>query len=203
MEKIQLTQEQADAIEFALSESEDFKDNPDRLFRECIASHVNFHNELYALNKLDVVKLAKVLYAPNSYEVIPQLKVGDWATYDNGPYSYPRYVTRQVNEIDDDLVYFDEDRCMPIGQVRLASQEEAAGAKKIQFWDRVGRKEDEYKHDDLVITDAGDYGFIDMSEEDICAMNRYPVILLKNGSIACVPADELRLVVKPEDRLDK
>lgn len=200
MEKIQLTQKQADAIEYALNKTDDYKDDKDRLLRDISRDYVNFHNDLFPLNKIDIAVAAKALYV--GYEVIPQFNAGDWVI------NFDERAIGKIEFVDENTYYGKwykhpgDDETMECGTdafSRHATDEE----KKKGFWWSIGRKEDEYKDDDLVVTKWGDFGFIDMSEEDICVTNRYPVILLKDSSIACRPADELRLVVKPEDRLDK
>ncbi len=181
MEKIKLTQKQADLIEEIKSwQSEEHQ----------------------SINYLSAEDIAKCILAPDSYEVMPQYKAGDWVI------NFDERAIGKIEFVDENTYYGKwykhpgDDETMECGTDAF-SRHATDDEKKKGFWWSIGRKEDEYKDDDLVVTKWGDFGFIDMSEEDICVTNRYPVILLKDSSIACRPADELRLVVRPEDRLDK
>lgn len=154
MEKVKITKEQADAIEFALNESEDFKDNPDRLFRDCIASHVSFHSELYALNNLDVVKLAKVLFVPNGYEVEPEFKVGDWV-YVKGIFKSVSPEIAKVTDVKTHRMILDNGFDLGKGSitsdtVRHATPKEIEEEKERRWWDKQGRKPWELKQGDIV-----------------------------------------------------
>lgn len=178
MEKIKLTQEQADLIEEIKSwQSEEHQ----------------------SINYLSAEDLAKCILAPDSYEVIPQIKVGDWTTYDNGPYANPRYATRQVVDFDEDLVYFDEDRCMPVSAVRKATAEEESDAKKRQFWDGLGREVDEWKDGDIVTHNGY---FTNISVLDIQqGVARFPTY--SDDGERIVPIQTVCLATPVEQRLDK
>lgn len=160
MEKVRITREQADAIQFALFKSKDFKDNPDRLFRECIASHVTFHNELYALNNLDVVKLAKVLFTPNSYVVEPKFKIGDWITFSE---KYGTEIT-QIEEVkwssywNDTCAFWDGgSSCLPFHKIRHATESEIEQEKQRRWWKKHGRDVWELNPKDVLIAEDGRY----------------------------------------------
>lgn len=76
-EKVVLTQEQADTIEYALSDNEDcYCGDKDTLIREVANPCIGFHNNLNLLNKMDIALLSKSLYI--GYEVEPSIKIGDF-----------------------------------------------------------------------------------------------------------------------------
>ncbi|GEN87215.1 hypothetical protein [Oceanobacillus sojae] len=202
MEKIKLTQEQANAIEYALNKTGDYKDDKDRLIRDISRDYVNFHNDLFSLNKIDIAVAAKALYA--GYEVIPQYKVGDWITvfYENGNFKY----TAKITSVESEFVRVDVNtsRNFPqylngYGIVRHATPEEIQQEKKRRFWNGIGRIEDEYKQNDLVEVDYQDYGIINGKTNS----GTWMIYHINDDATVFCSSDEIRLIVKAEDRLDK
>ncbi|MDM8098699.1 hypothetical protein [Oceanobacillus oncorhynchi] len=191
MEKVKLTQEQVVALQRFSNDS--------AVIKRAVHGFDSPHHK--CLEKLTLDELCRVLYTPNSYEVIPQYKVGDWVNYDNGMVSNPRYITNLISEVDDHYVYFDEIKCMPIKQIRHATPEEIQEEKKRRFWDKLGRDVDEYRVDDFIVDTEGDYGFIASKVDS----EEYATIdyIDSDFQLDKTYVKSLRLVVPVEQRLDK
>lgn len=145
MEKVKLTKEQANAIEHALQEVDEYKGNPDRLLRHASMNNVNFRNELHLLDTIDIVALAKALYI--GYEVEPEFKVGDWI-HDN--------ITNRVAKIDErgydgELAWVDDEFHNFFTDFRHATPEEIQQEKERRWWAKHGREVWELKKNDIIM----------------------------------------------------
>ncbi|MFP7171928.1 hypothetical protein [Terribacillus halophilus] len=193
MEKVKVTREQAEAIDFALKGS--YKDDPDALLDDfvLINRHVlsGFHNRLKPLKSLSVVDLAKALYI--GYEV-EGFRVGDWVSFD---ISNTVTVTGLVESITESGNYItDIQGAAGINQIfaqvvlRYATPEEIEAEKTRRKWNAIGREVDEYKVGDIVTT-----GSLIRPIESIAEY----LYLEKLGEYS---ADEVYMVCPVEQRLD-
>ena len=146
MEKVKLTREQANAIEHALQEVDEYKGNPDRLLRHASMNNVNFRNELHLLDTIDIVTLAKALYI--GYEVEPEYKVGDWVVNANGTIGK----ITNINEFGEFEGFWEEIEmlCEKDNFVRHATPEEIEKGKERRWWAKLGRQPYEFKMGDIV-----------------------------------------------------
>lgn len=153
MEKVKLTKAQADAIEWALSESTTYKNGPELLLQN--HGHSQFTNELFLirlepLNSLNTLNLAKALIV--GYEVEPEFKVGDWVVHDLNKKT--QKIIRKANPASGDCGKFileNEKGVLP-AYLRHATPEEIKQEKERRFWKGLGREVNEYKIGDVVST---------------------------------------------------
>lgn len=143
MEKVKLTREQANAIEYALQEVDEYKGNLDRLLRHASMNNVNFRNELHLLDTIDIVTLAKALYI--GYEVEPEFKVGDWVVNISNGYIKLIENEREANFLNNDYIKRHE--------LRHATSEEIAEEKERRWWAKHGREVWELKVGDFLINE--------------------------------------------------
>ena len=149
MEKVKLTREQANAIEWALQKENEY--SPDRLLRLRSSDNANFHNELYPLNDIDIAVLARALYI--GYEVEPEFKVGDWVvrTSDEGLYFEKNKIFRAGHDIDDKGVQEEDSDIYHVpSNLRHATPEEIAEEKERRWWKKHGRDVWELRKGDVL-----------------------------------------------------
>lgn len=143
MEKVKVTQEQADAIEWQKEEArrahERFKRN-----HQC-----DLDEQLYTLLELSTEDYMKASFTVG-YEVEPEFKVGDWVTYKywglvgkvyslNGGVVLDNRKTSALNPTD----------------FRHSTPEEIAEEKQHRWWAKQGRDVWELKRDDLLMNRGG------------------------------------------------
>lgn len=158
MDKPVLTKEQAEAIEHALQEVDEYKGNPDKLLRHASMKNVYFRNELHPLDSIDTVNLAKALYI--GYEVKPEFKVGDWVTYKDGSNfnGYYKSKVEQITSVRARDAFYNNDCCVTgIDKIRHATPEEIKQEKERRFFARNGRDPWELQDHDLLIANDGGY----------------------------------------------
>lgn len=203
MEKIQLTQKQADAIEYALNKTDDYKDDKDRLLRDISRDYVNFHNDLFPLNKIDIAVAAKALYV--GYEVIPQFKVGDWVIFE---YKAVR-VIGEILEIETDEFFtakvddpkYQVPQNIALSKLRHVIPEEIQQEKKRRFWEKLGREVYEYEEGDIVGVEGSKF-ITYISYEDL-DRGEVEFPRFTAGDNEYFPLNKIRLVTPVEKRLDK
>jgi len=152
MDKPVLTKEQAEAIEHALQEVDEYKGNPDKLLRHASMKNVYFRNELHPLDSIDTVNLAKALYI--GYEVKPEFKVGDWVTYKDGSNfnGYYKSKVEQITSVRARDAFYNNDCCVTgIDKIRHATPEEIKQEKERRWWKKHGRDVWELKKGDVLI----------------------------------------------------
>ena|SRR5690625_4134508 len=142
MEKVKLTKEQANAIEWALQKENEY--SPDRLLRLRSSDNANFHNELYPLNDIDIAVLARALYI--GYEVEPEFKVGDWVvSVKTG------FVGTILDIFSDGMAHLSWRGSVAIKNLRHATPEEIQQEKERRWWAKHGREVWELKAGDFLI----------------------------------------------------
>ena len=136
MEKVKLTQEQAEMIKKHRE-----ADNLEMLLRK--------HRMSGCLTYIDELTTQQVVDAYfDGYKVDPDFEVGDWVVYDNGVRC--GYKTNQIKDVDEQKAYFDEGRTMLLTRLRHATPEEIAEEKQRRWWARHGRDVYEFKSGDLI-----------------------------------------------------
>lgn len=141
MEKVKLTQEQADAVESKMNTTD-----IDLIMDLHRYKDARWGNDSEALNELSNSELAKALYI--GYEVEPEFKIGDWKVVE-----YSREIGQVVEyfkekqRVELDCSYFTYKK----GDLRDATPEEIAEEKEYRFWKRNGRNVWELRFDDLLI----------------------------------------------------
>ncbi|GGP17261.1 hypothetical protein [Oceanobacillus neutriphilus] len=187
MEKIQVTQKQADWLERY------------ELTQEQIDHYINIQpykkRPDSPIVDWDAAKLARALYV--GYEVIPQYKVGDWVVYvpDNSIWE----ITKDTYNDGTHINLMNGNEIMNVvsaNHLRHATPEEIQQEKKRRFWERLGREVDEYRQGDIVTTGFGNYTSITKLE-----MNKKSVYF--DGPEAERSFDEIYLVAPEEQRMDK
>ncbi|WP_102706991.1 hypothetical protein [Terribacillus saccharophilus] len=156
MEKVKVTREQADAIDFAINGPSDllYHNNPDELLSGC-AKDWEFGGQLEALNSMSIVTIAKALYI--GYE-IEGFKVGDWVVITTGvnkDFNQTKKITdiqksfasghSVVYQLNSEGAYYDN-------EIRYATPEEIEAEKNRRRWATIGRNVNEYKVGDIVTT---------------------------------------------------
>ncbi|GIO18107.1 hypothetical protein J18TS1_12070 [Oceanobacillus oncorhynchi subsp. incaldanensis] len=191
MEKVKLTQEQENCIHELLN-------NQGRSPKYVLVTHIEctfFKSDAWAekfkcFNNLSVDDMAKVLYTPNSYEVIPQYKVGDWVIFE---YKAVR-VIGEILEIETDEFFtakvddpkYQVPQNIALSKLRHATPEEIQQEKKRRFWDKLGREVDEWKEGDIVFN------------ESTKQMYQVPI-----GGLIAAKVVSFKLICPVEQRLDK
>ncbi|WP_274853231.1 hypothetical protein [Bacillus methanolicus] len=158
MEKVKLTPEQAEAIEFALNtERLAYYQNPDALLDSHIRSK-QFLHELEPLKEIDNVTLAKALYI--GYEVEPEFKVEDWVKFETleGIYVYGKI--EKINEFGSAEAQWSDGKGggVPLYELERMTPEEISTEKERRKWETIGRKVGEYKTNDIVYHEKYGYG---------------------------------------------
>lgn len=148
IEKIKLTQAQADGIErykqeMVKSLKMQFKNGFEKTPYEWAKPLV----ELGAEQILDAVQ--------NGYEVKPKFKVGDWVhvSWSNGGASVHKVLKIGVRSIGGDLngiaIDAEGNPKPPLSIVRHATAEEIAHEKEQRLWKSIGREVGEFKADEI------------------------------------------------------
>jgi hypothetical protein len=199
VEKVKVTREQADAIDFAINGPSDllYHNNPDELLSGC-AKDWEFGGQLEALNSMSIVTIAKALYI--GYEV-EEFEVGDWVVVSaelNRDFKQTKKITKIKEsyaaghnvcyELSGKGVYFNN-------EIRYATPEEIVLEKIRRSWKEVGREINDYRVGDIVTTGAG-------------GITREVVGLISNGELRLEQGptlyrpDEVFLVCPVEKRAD-
>ena len=188
MEKVKLTQEQADAIE-------------NISFREEAAKlQINGwkHRENRCLNHLTFDDFIKALYI--GYEVEPKFKEWDWVVYRDE-------VFRITVKLEDGTFVIENDRAfeqeIPPFLLRYATPEEIAKAKRRRWWNYHNRDEWEVREKDLLIN-LENYKFIQINEIEgneiwYAYINEY---LIDNMHISELCDSNFKVVFFSEDKKD-
>ena len=136
MEKVKLTQEQAEMIKKHRE-----ADNLEMLLRK--------HRMSGCLTYIDELTTQQVVDAYfDGYKVDPDFEVGDWVVYDNGVRC--GYKTNQIKDVDEQKAYFDEGRAMHLTRLRHATPEEIAEEKQRRWWAKHDREVWELKEGDVI-----------------------------------------------------
>src|SRR5690606_17331433 len=143
MEKVKVTREQAEAIEFAK------KNHPNI---DIVKAYVNYRDwrlcgELDSLKLLEFDDLIKALY--NGYEVEPEFKVGDWVVIDYKEHGTK--VGKIKGYIKKDAFYIDNNHAAgSIMNTRHATPEEIVAEKERRWWAKHGRDVWELREGDIL-----------------------------------------------------
>jgi|SRR5690625_1991822 len=137
MEKVKITQEQADAIVKQVN-----KGSEENLLVDH-ARRSGWINEFSCLNSLTQMDMARALL--NGYEVKPEFKVGDWVT---------NKTTMDTIEIDAPNADFLNKNYSHGKHFRHATPEEIAKEKERRWWAKHDRDVWEIKKDDSLIHDT-------------------------------------------------
>lgn len=193
--KIQLTQEQEDALKHRVK-----KHGKDEVFKTHNIHPNGWLDGAEPLNKLSVIEMAKVLYAPDSYEVIPQYKIWDWVFISMEATHTRRSQVRKVTEVKGDTLFLGDGWSISSGSehIRHATPEEIQKEKKHRFWSKLGREVDEYRKDDLVRKDGILGEIIGETGGDL-----YRVYVFSSNGNFYVDVEDMILITQAEQRLDK
>ncbi|MGJ9460085.1 hypothetical protein [Oceanobacillus sp. CF4.6] len=146
--KTKVTAEQKKAIEWALKYSPMYKDNPNELLQRHGFSKYDepgFESPLKSLNELNTLSLAKALTI--GYEVEPEFKVGDWITHK---------LTGDIGKVTKtDPLRVDNGMGGYSGGYRYSTPEEIEQEKERRWWDKLGRKVNEFKMTDVIRVENG------------------------------------------------
>ncbi|GIO25358.1 hypothetical protein [Oceanobacillus sp. J11TS1] len=207
MEKIKLTQEQLEKIERELDGTERSEVKLLTRHTKCVVTDDDtWINDYKCLNKLSLEDMARILFIPGSYEVIPEFEPGDWVVTKTG------YVG-EIEFIDDfggwaNIGYSKDTKqsgvCLAetfnLDEIeRHATPEEIANEKKRRFWKRLGRGVDEYRRGDIVQTSTSKSAYFTVlaNEEIESDLICFP------GANRAFEFKDIHLVVPVEQRLDK
>lgn len=198
MEKIQITKEQDKAIKFLLERRNEWSE--ERLIRY----HANRNDKwvspsLQCLNDLPLNDLCLRLYAPDSYEVIPQFKVGEWLFISKETTYTVKDEIRKIAGVQNGTIKLEDNWYIGIHSeyIRHATPEEIQQEKKRRFWDKLGREVDEYKEGDIVAYRDLFTPLIDVE------LNNRKVHFPSDSGRFDVPIEEVLLSIPVEQRLDK
>lgn len=166
--KIQLTQEQANKVELA----KELKDRRVPLL-EYVAKNQEIPNASYrCLKGISLDDLARVLYEPNSYEVIPAIKVGDWVVKADGEKFLNGATAVKIEDVKEPYAYWGgaERKNLRIVNFRPATPEEIKSEKERQLWAKLGREVGEFRVGDVRVDEDG-YTFSVSSESEVVRIN--------------------------------
>src|SRR6185312_4888197 len=124
--KITLTKEQADALEYYKTQTTNAVIAPVANF---IENHLDFSGSGYApLKDFPIDQFARLIYEPNSYEVIePQLKVGKWVKRTDGSSKYRGKIIKITGDGTQVWAYWDDNNnagWIPMDELELMTSEE-------------------------------------------------------------------------------
>lgn len=158
MEKVKLTQEQADTIERLKKhhryEIERFKRNPN-----------HFADWLLPIKDIDIEHIEHA--CREGYEVEPEFKEGNWVTHEDG-------IVSKVTSIDERDIITTDYRLNNGGSkymntfakyFRHATPKEVAKEQERRWWEKHGRDPWEMKRGDLILHD-GDLLFVNKTDFD-------------------------------------
>lgn len=137
MEKVKVTQEQADAIDLFT-----FTGNTLEGFSR---KRKSFSNAFKSIKELTVDEMAKALFI--GYEVEPEFKVGDWVSYDNG---IAGWMTKVVVQIEGSYLHLTPTGMLLKKFARHATAEEIAKEKQHRWWNSHGREVWELRRGDII-----------------------------------------------------
>lgn len=201
VKKIQITQEQEDALKHQVK-----KHGKDVVFKTHNIHPTGWLDGAEPLNKLDVITMAKVLYASDSYEVIPQYNVRDWVFLlvgaDSGAVKEITLITESsaVNrnicfELDGEGIFYEN-------EVRHATPEEIQKEIECRWWNNHGREVWEIREGDILKNETHYPYFVTRGNRTEQGLERTP-------SLNCIfmEIDEIKSRFKVacfvEQRLDK
>ena len=148
MEKVKLTQKQADAIERLVKDK-------GRVLKHHMTKDAWICSPLEALSDLSFDELAKALYI--GYEVEEEFKVGDWVAPMEHDSKLPDgMIATQIVKIANNLfVYWNDINNRTIGRFRYATPEEIKAEQERRVWAGIGREVKGWKWGDVLILDVG------------------------------------------------
>jgi hypothetical protein len=211
MEKVKITQEQADAIEKGLSNNDWSKDGMLSIHAE---KYEKFSSSAWgypyeSLNELHIGKLARILFI--GYEVEPKFKAGDWVT----DIHQRNNVTGQITKIDTDpdgyklawgyFSYDDRETNFSFEEIRHATLEEIATEKTRRWWAKNDRDVGELRMTDIVFYDDNHWGGIYIVYSDVfIASDKKASVKLYNRHRReiTIAVSKLRVICFAQDRKD-
>ena len=147
MEKVKLTQEQADAVKTAVAKF---------TFEESMENHLAgwISPARSCLNGINTEELARALLI--GYEIEETYKVGDWVRYWRTDCSA---IIGKIEVIAEKERLFKADNCPDERRIsditRHATPEEIKAEKERRVWAEIGREVGEFKPNDVVIFETG------------------------------------------------
>jgi hypothetical protein len=193
MEKVKLTQEQAESLEYL---KRNFRS------KEIVILHVqkygcDWAGKVEGINGLDVDTLIKALYI--GYEIEEPFKVGDWVVFKSGLIS--KITKTDISHRKEQLIQVDniepgedaDDEYIPVSHVvRKAIAEEIAAEKERRKWKSIGREVNDYHKGDIVMVKnyADVVEFVDSIGPYLRGLKRY------------VGLNEIELICPVEQRFD-
>ena len=167
MEKVKVTREQAEAIEWALKYSNVYADKPNELLQRHGYAKYNddgFSQKLTPLNDLETIDLAKVLLG--NYEVEPEFKINDWITHK---------VDGTVGKVTKTEPCLRTDKGMGgyLDGFRLSTPEEIKQEKERRWWKKHGRGVWELRKGDVLRSKSTHltYEIVDITDNGITFTN--------------------------------
>src|SRR5690625_2394970 len=127
MEKVKITQEQADALRKAIADY-----GSDNVMNDHVKMIDNWENILDPLNDLEPHQLARALYV--GYEVEPEFKIGQWVKSRHG------IGTGKITKIDKMGYYTDFGMIATSDDIRHATPQEIATEKARRWWAKHDRE---------------------------------------------------------------
>lgn len=199
MEKVKITQEQADAIERWVDK--------DQLLIARATGLLN-HGEDESIAELEINTLAKAIYI--GYEVEPEFKVGEWVVLEDGYIGEIEF----INEVEGwaNIGYSKDTKergvCLAatydlIDIVRHATPSEIVEEKERRWWRKNGRDVWELREDDI-LDYLGDLLIVDSfdSEEVYFKSNKYDSSTNKYSETPSYVQENFKVVTFAENRLD-
>src|SRR5690625_2635349 len=157
MEKVKLTQEQADAIERGIKiygKSRIMNDH-------ALDGWVGNLNDLNGLTKDEI---ARALYV--GYEVEPEFKVGDWVYVESPKEGLPnvyKIMNAEKYSVNLDRLYGNHKK----SDIRQATPQEIATEKQRRWWEKHDREVGELRETDVVFYDDNSWGGIYIVYSDV------------------------------------
>lgn len=201
-EKVILTKEQAEAIEWALSESDVYMNNPDELLSYSAFAgrqqdeEFKFKYELKPINDMKISQPARALYV--GYKVELKYEVGDWIKRRIGR----TFVYGQIDQIEFSIVFgiFSDGQRHGFHKsvVELMTPEEIAEEKERRFFARNNREPWRLLRGDILIDMDTGYPYIVTNANS-------SVVHLNNGASVAdmkIIKDNYNVAAFAENRLD-
>ena len=203
MEKVKLTQEQADTIEDLKK-----KYSSEQIVGTNVRGRV--HNRPVKLAELNLDTLIRALYI--GYEIEETFEIGDWV-YVRGIFDASPEVAKVTNVYANRIVL---DNGFDLGKgsvtpetVRRATESETAAEKQRRWWANRYREVYEYRENDVVhcqrfnyegiyIVESNEYGKDAFGNRLVRVFNRH----VYDGKILSFDAKVLRIICFAEDRKD-
>ncbi|GGP17168.1 hypothetical protein [Oceanobacillus neutriphilus] len=193
MEKIQVTQKQADWLERY------------ELTQEQIDHYINIQpykkRPDSPIVDWDAGKLARALYV--GYEVIPRYKAGEWLFILKEAMHTGKDEIRQIIDVQNGVIDLEDNWCIRADSIHIrhAAPEEEQQEKKRRFWSKLGREEDGWKEGDIVGVEGSKF-ITYISYEDL-DRGEVEFPRFTAGDNEYFPLNKIRLVTPVEQRLDK